>query len=480
MTLTAADADGIQALDVNQFTRFTDGFFVRLDVGNSCAPSVGSGMSINIDSGEVVYDGTSTSVSSQTVTLSTGSSQPRKDVIYIDSSGTAQVVEGTPDSPEPSGEVREATARPAPPDLEGVNSVVIAEVWVGASVTDLVTDDLRDRRVGFEESSLELQDLSGLVDTSNIADESIVESKLDVLDSPNDGDALAFNASQGRFEWVSVSGSPGGSDTEIQYNNGGSFGGITGTTFDDGNSEFSALSDINAVINALQGISFPNITGTPTFATHDHSEGGLSQIVNGGLAAAAVTTSKIDGSEGTSGQILETDGTQSGVTWADPGTDATTQADSVTKNGDGTTKVFLLPHSLGTTPAAASVHPTSEDCSTDFWITSKSSSNVEVTYAAAPPSGTNNLTWDVLTNDGTGTGETAADTATKSGDGSTTTFLLGHSLGGVPTAAQVHETSEDASADFWITNKTSTDVEITYDTAPSSGTSNLTYDIITR
>jgi len=479
MTFSAADSDGIQALDINQFSWLTEGYFVRFDVGNACFPTIGNGMTVEVDSGEIVANGITVSVSSQSVTLSDGDSQPRKDIVYLDSAGLIDVAEGTPNAAVPSGEIREATARPAPQSLEGNPSVIVAEIWVGAGVTDLSTSDLRDRRIGFEESALELSDLSGEIGTGELADESVTEPKIDSVDTPNDGESLTWNSAEARFEWVSATGSPGGLDGQIQYNDGGGFSGITGFTYDPSTSEITLIPVINDGIVALQGISFPNITGTPTFASHDHSEGGLSAIVNAGLADQAVTPPKVDGSGGSAGDVLGTDGTATGVSWVSPGTDASTSADFVAKSGDGTTKTFLLSHSLGTTPAAATVLADSEDASTDFWITGKTASDVEITYAAAPVPGSNNLEWNVLTNDGGGGGGTSGDSVTKNGDG-TDTFSLSHSLGSTPTAVVVVPSSEDASSDFWVSSKSSTAVEITYDVAPPAGTDNLSYEVIAR
>jgi hypothetical protein len=73
----------------------------------------------------------------------------------------------------------------------------------------------------------------------------------------------------------------------------------------------------------------------------------------------------------------------------------------------------------------------------------------------------------------------ASDTATASGDGSATTFTLSHSLGSTPTAVSVDPTSADAAGEFYVSNKTSTDVDVTYTSAPPSGTDNLSWDIIT-
>lgn len=73
------------------------------------------------------------------------------------------------------------------------------------------------------------------------------------------------------------------------------------------------------------------------------------------------------------------------------------------------------------------------------------------------------------------------DTATKSGDSTNgkVTFTLAHSLGAIPTVAQVQPTSPDAAGIFHVSSKTSTDIDVTYDTAPPDGTDNLAFDIIT-
>lgn len=76
--------------------------------------------------------------------------------------------------------------------------------------------------------------------------------------------------------------------------------------------------------------------------------------------------------------------------------------------------------------------------------------------------------------------ESESDTATASGDGSTTTFTLSHNLGSTPTAVSVQPTSADAAGDFHVSSKSSTSIDVTYASAPASGTDNLTWDIITH
>jgi len=67
--------------------------------------------------------------------------------------------------------------------------------------------------------------------------------------------------------------------------------------------------------------------------------------------------------------------------------------------------------------------------------------------------------------------------ATVSGDGTTGPFELNHSLETVPSTAHVQATNSAAAGDFWVSNKTDSTVEITYSSAPPSGSDNLSYDV---
>lgn len=51
----------------------------------------------------------------------------------------------------------------------------------------------------------------------------------------------------------------------------------------------------SAQLDMLGTLSFPNIGGTPTFASHDHSEGGMSTVPNSGLANSSITITPGDG-----------------------------------------------------------------------------------------------------------------------------------------------------------------------------------------
>jgi len=121
-------------------------------VVDGCAPSIpGTGLEVDIAAGRVQTDGSTASVGSATVTLDTADpDDPRKDVVVYDPSipGFTSIT-GTPNAVpiEQGTDIRFDTYRPSPPDLETDDVVLVAEVWVAADVTDLTSDDLRDRRV---------------------------------------------------------------------------------------------------------------------------------------------------------------------------------------------------------------------------------------------------------------------------------------------------------------------------------------------
>jgi len=71
----------------------------------------------------------------------------------------------------------------------------------------------------------------------------------------------------------------------------------------------------------------------------------------------------------------------------------TENAGTDTQSGDGTTTVFTIAHGLNETPIVANVWAESADANGDFYVSGKDGTNIEITYASAPPSGTNNLTW---------------------------------------------------------------------------------------
>lgn len=66
-----------------------------------------------------------------------------------------------------------------------------------------------------------------------------------------------------------------------------------------------------------------------------------------------------------------------------------------TASGDGAQTTFTLDHVLYAVPECVHVTPTSADAAGDFWVSGRSGGDVTIEYVSAPPSGTDNLTWDL-------------------------------------------------------------------------------------
>ena len=136
-------AGGVHALDYNQRAWYDEGYAVV----SGCAPSDGaSDLAVDIASGSIYVGGSEVSVADQTVTVTAGQTDPRKDTIWLDDTGTAQVTTGNPAAPLPRGAARADTYQPAPPLPGATPAVVVAEVWVPSGAGDIGSADIRDRR----------------------------------------------------------------------------------------------------------------------------------------------------------------------------------------------------------------------------------------------------------------------------------------------------------------------------------------------
>jgi hypothetical protein len=107
-------------------------------------------MEVDISSGTFYLGEQEVDFGGGSVTLETGDSDPRKDLITVDTNGSLTVNKGTPAATRPSGEVRAATWQPSPVDVTGYSGLPIAEVWVAADATAIQSADIRDRRVSRE------------------------------------------------------------------------------------------------------------------------------------------------------------------------------------------------------------------------------------------------------------------------------------------------------------------------------------------
>jgi hypothetical protein len=143
----------------------------------------------DVASGEVIVEGTRHSVSATTVTLSAANSDPRKDVIYVDSTGSVAVAEGTTASAKPSGETGRDTYQPSPPDLSGTAACPLAEIWVGGGVSDTGGSDISDRRVfaDITAGSVDAQSVSDTIYFAQSSETTISELNQLITDVSNAG-----------------------------------------------------------------------------------------------------------------------------------------------------------------------------------------------------------------------------------------------------------------------------------------------------
>lgn len=104
---------------------------------------VGS-MLVNISAGYFWRNGILISYAGGSVAVSTAHpTYPRKDIVYIDSAGVAQIITGTPGIATPIGSTGPNTITPIPPNIPTTDTVR-CEVWVGAGVTGIYNADLTD------------------------------------------------------------------------------------------------------------------------------------------------------------------------------------------------------------------------------------------------------------------------------------------------------------------------------------------------
>ena len=98
---------------------------------------------------------------------------------------------------------------------------------------------------------------------------------------------------------------------------------------------------------------------------------------------------------------LEIDDITAGNSFTDPGGTVHTGSMggvtgiSGTASGDGSAVSFTLSHSLGVVPSQAVPVATTEDAMADLYVSAKTATDVTITYASPPPTGMENLGWDV-------------------------------------------------------------------------------------
>lgn len=89
-------------------------------------------------------------------------------------------------------------------------------------------------------------------------EQGVVSMPIAQFTSPTDGYVVKYNGTNDEFELGAGGGSPGGSDTQVQYNNSGSFGGISGAT-----TNGAALTLVAPVLGTPASGTLTNCTGLP-------------------------------------------------------------------------------------------------------------------------------------------------------------------------------------------------------------------------
>ena len=147
MVFDVSDNDGVQALEIRQLSNiFTNSIF------SGCAVSPGTNaMTVQCTSGFGIVDSEFVRPLTQdNVALAAADgTNPRRDLVYVDTTGTLQVLTGTPAPKDPASATRFEAFDPSPPDSSslGTTGTVLAEVWVPAGASDIVADDVRDMRL---------------------------------------------------------------------------------------------------------------------------------------------------------------------------------------------------------------------------------------------------------------------------------------------------------------------------------------------
>lgn len=86
---------------------------------------------------------------------------------------------------------------------------------------------------------------TGAFGEDRIATDAVTEPKLKAVDAPSDEECLTYETAVGDFEWQScggAGGSPGGSDTQVQFNDSSTFGGDADLTWDKTNNVLAVAS----------------------------------------------------------------------------------------------------------------------------------------------------------------------------------------------------------------------------------------------
>lgn len=135
MTRRIIQGEGAFGLDVNAILRSLDGYGVT----RGCAVTLGAegSMEATVASGEILVGGERVDVSQQTINLVEGDIRdPRRDFIYVDRFGDADLEAGDPNLFKPSGRTGRQTWEPAWDVAANLDGVPVAGLLVPDGATD--------------------------------------------------------------------------------------------------------------------------------------------------------------------------------------------------------------------------------------------------------------------------------------------------------------------------------------------------------
>jgi hypothetical protein len=162
-----------------------------------------------------------------------------------------------------------------------------------------------------------------------------------------------------------------------------------------GSIAYSKLSLTGAILNAdLAGsIAYSKLSLTGAILNADIAAGAA--IAKSKLASLAIVNADVDAAAAIAKSklaALDIVNADVNASAAIATTKLEQKRGASTQSGDGTTVAFNIAHGFGSSPTFVSAEPGSDDARGQFTST-KDSTNIILTYAVAPPSGSSNLTW---------------------------------------------------------------------------------------
>jgi hypothetical protein len=174
----------------------------------------------------------------------------------------------------------------------------------------------------------------------------------------SNGQALVTNGT-GTLSWATPGGSPGGSTTQLQYNNAGSFAGATNLVTDGSNLTINAQGDLR-------------------FGDSDSSNWVAFQ---GPATIASNVTWTLPSTDGTSGQFLSTDGSGT-LSWATGGGGGSGSYTTYTYTGNGSTTTYAATSGITVDSVLVMENGVVQVPTTDYTI-----SGSNIVFTTAPASG---------------------------------------------------------------------------------------------